>query len=40
MDLKVIKKMAYDLMAGKRSRPGKEKSNKCYHGERVATTVI
>jgi len=40
MDLKVIKKMAYDLMAGKRSRPGKEKGNKYYHGERVATTVI
>lgn len=40
IDLKVIKKMAYDLMAGKRSHPGKEKGDKYYHGERVATTVI
>lgn len=40
MDLKVIKKIAYDLIGEKRSHPGKEIGNKYYHGERVATTVI
>ena len=39
MDLKAIKAISFEQMAGKRSHPWKEKGNKYYHGERVANTV-
>ncbi|HAN22142.1 MAG: hypothetical protein A2Y15_07845 [Clostridiales bacterium GWF2_36_10] len=40
MDLTVIKKIAYEQMANKRSHVWKENGNKYYHGERVAKLVL
>ncbi|MCL2344029.1 MAG: hypothetical protein FWC62_09075 [Firmicutes bacterium] len=40
MDLDAIQKIAYDLMATKRSHPFKEKGNKYYHGQRVGKLAL
>jgi HD superfamily phosphodiesterase len=40
MDLKAIKKLAFEMMGNKNSHHWKEKGNKYYHGERVATLVL
>jgi HD superfamily phosphodiesterase len=40
MDMVAIKQLAYVLLGNKNSHPWKEKGNKYYHGERVASLVI
>jgi HD superfamily phosphodiesterase len=40
MDMNKIKELAYANMANKSSHPWKEKGNKYYHGERVASILI
>lgn len=40
MDLITIKKLAYEHLGNKNSHHWKEKGNKYYHGERVATLVL
>jgi HD superfamily phosphodiesterase len=40
MDLIAIKKLAFDILGDTNSHPWKEKGNKYYHGERVASLVL